>query len=81
MNTITQEWNRYKAACYPNGIPTVQENETRQAFMAGALSSHNLHTQVAEIESDDEAVRVMAGLRYDIINANAQEVRRVKGKN
>ena len=34
--TMEQEWQRYQARVYPGGMPQIQHDELRKAFMAGA---------------------------------------------
>jgi flagellar biosynthesis chaperone FliJ len=35
MKTLTQLWQEYRKACYPQPIPQTQETETHQAFFSG----------------------------------------------
>lgn len=38
--TMEQEWQRYQARVYPGGMPQIQHDELRKAFMAGAAVAY-----------------------------------------
>lgn len=51
MTTLHEQWIKYRDTLYPNGIPALQEKETHQAFVAGALCVKLTITELAQMPS------------------------------
>ena len=57
MKTLNQEFQEYIRSVYPNGCGSVNaEEETRQAFFAGALSLFNLTTECTQLAAGQSLI-------------------------
>jgi hypothetical protein len=60
--TLEDQWRIYRNACYPAGLPPLQETETRQAFFAGCLLVLEFSTTASQGLPDDQAYAFIMGL-------------------
>lgn len=51
MPTLHEQWIKYRDTVYPNGVHAIQEKETHQAFVAGALCVKSTITELAQMPS------------------------------
>jgi hypothetical protein len=63
ITTLQSSWEKYRTACYPDGITAIQDKECRQAFFMGALCLMGImNAEVATIEDLDKAAEEMEKL-------------------
>lgn len=54
--SMQEEWQAYKQACYPTGIHATQNKECHQAFFAGALQVLKRMEEISELPEYDAAI-------------------------
>lgn len=62
MNILYKQWEIYRAACYPQGLPKEQETECSQAFFAGALVVLKVAVESSENKSPEQAYSAIASI-------------------
>lgn len=58
MKTLKEEWESYKKAVYPAGIPVDQNRECAMAFFAGAAGMFGLMNKASELSEDNAVVEI-----------------------
>lgn len=62
MNTIEKEWMQYEALVIPKDAGSIQRQETRRAFYAGAQALLEMTNSLGEeTVSEDAAVAILQG--------------------
>lgn len=79
--TIAQEWEHYKGLVYPFPISKEQADETRQAFMAGAMVAMVKLNELGEIEDEKKGAAELNKLMSDITQENLKRVEQLKSRN
>jgi len=74
MNTIQEQWDVFSLMVVPKGASTVQKQEMRRAFYAGAEAMMRIQFTVGDNNMSETAgVQVLEGCR-DELNRFAQQV-------
>lgn len=63
---ITKQWETYLAKVYPQGVHPSQEQETKQAFFAGAFVTMNMMMDIACKETEAKAEIRLMGIDREI---------------
>lgn len=80
MKTLHQEWTNYRDAMYPGGVPAIQNKETHQAFVAGALCVKSALVELAQMPSGQAEV-ALRKLYREIDEATNSLVQLAKDRN
>lgn len=67
MQTIQQLWNTYEKNCVPADASTVQIQETRRAFFAGAAAMWQLFGQIADQGSEEKSHQMFERLDKELV--------------
>lgn len=80
FESVGAAWRCYRDSCYPDGISTIQSNETHQAFFAGALVVLG-SLSVVESLPNAKAVQFLSRLRAEILEENRQKASEFEQRN
>lgn len=68
MNTLQQEWEKYRTLVY-EGAPPMQLKELHQTFFTGALSTLTLIIEASSTKGDEEAANEFCRLLAEVTDA------------
>lgn len=67
MRTIQQQWESYAAAVIPKDAPTVQIQECRRAFYAGAMAMNTVYLSTSTPDvSESAGVQIVEGVQQEL---------------
>lgn len=70
MKSMQEEWDSYQRSVYPHGVHPIQLEETKQAFMAGAMVASTLTVSCGDIPDETKAAEALAEVMQDILTEN-----------
>lgn len=79
--TLEQQWLKYRNACYPNGIPSLQESEIRQAFFAASMVVLCDVFESVNKLTEDEAVKHLENLMDEAETVCSQRCHQLRSRN
>jgi len=79
--TLQDEWQKYKQACYPQGITANQNRECHQAFFAGALVALQSVKTIANALPEGHAAAAVGALMMEAELVTGAHVANLKKRN
>jgi hypothetical protein len=80
VTTMTEEWRKYRDACYPQGASATQNRECHQAFFAGALCALKATEAICELPGDN-ALAEANKLWREVVEFNRHQSERMRARN